>query len=115
MEKELMHVNYIEPSGQFKTVEGEAGASVMSTAKKRGVVGIEAECGGFMSCATCHVYVDPEWIDRVGRAEDLVDDTEDELLEGTVCPRESTSRLSCQIKLDDALDGITVRIPAEQS
>lgn len=96
--------------GDPTTEEADDGDSVMMVAVQNGIDGIIGECGGSLSCATCHVYVDPEWTVRVG---DPGED-EGELLEGTVSPRGPGSRLSCQIELSDALDGLIVEVPAEQ-
>jgi ferredoxin, 2Fe-2S len=104
-------VIYVAPDGTSTTIDGTAGDSVMATAVRNGVPGIIAECGGNCSCATCHVYVDDEFIERVGPPGDL----EDDLLDlGTASERRPTSRLSCQIELTADLDGLTVEIPEEQ-
>ena len=91
------------------TVEGEIGATVMETAVRNGVPGIEAECGGACACATCHVYVDEAWLDKTGdksaMEESMLDFAENV---------EPNSRLSCQIKVSDALDGLIVRLPESQ-
>jgi 2Fe-2S ferredoxin len=86
------------------------GRSLMEAALKAGIDGIAADCGGSLTCATCHVIVDLAWADR------LPAPSADELsmLELTAAPREPTSRLSCQIALDDSLDGLTVRLPITQ-
>lgn len=82
----------------------------METAVKHGVPGIVAECGGGLSCATCHVYVSPKFLDMTGTAEDF----EDEMLDDTISERQSNSRLSCQIRMTDELDGLEVTIAPEQ-
>jgi 2Fe-2S ferredoxin len=82
----------------------------MQTATGAGVPGIVAECGGSAMCATCHVYVDPGWVDRL--PEPLANELE--MLECTASERLPNSRLSCQLKLSAALDGITLRIPEHQ-
>jgi len=81
----------------------------MEVAKANGIPGIDADCGGACSCATCHVYVDANWIDKVGTPSE----NEAELLELVVNP-DDTSRLSCQIVISDDLDGLIVRIPESQ-
>ena len=103
-------VTYINHDGSQTTVEGDVGDSVMSTAVDAGIEGILAECGGGCACATCHCYVDPEWYERVGAPEGI----EEDMLEMTESPREATSRLSCQIELTEALDGLIVRLPESQ-
>jgi 2Fe-2S ferredoxin len=82
----------------------------METATKNGVRGIVAECGGACSCATCHVYVNDEFMDAVGGVNDL----EDDMLDGAMAERKPNSRLSCQIKMTSDLDGLTVRIAPKQ-
>ena len=96
--------------GSERRVGGDVGASVMDTAIGEGVPGIVAECGGALSCATCHVYVDEQWLPRL----DAKDPFEDEMLEGTASERADNSRLSCQIRLSPELDGLRVRIPPTQ-
>jgi 2Fe-2S ferredoxin len=100
-------VNFVNPDGAREPVQGSVGTTIMQTAVARGVDGIVAECGGNLMCATCHVYVDKEWLDQL--PETAVD--EDEMLDETACPREPNSRLSCQLVLDDKLDGIVVALP----
>ena len=107
-------ITYIDPSGTRHDVDAPIGSTVMDTAVKNGVPGIIAECGGFLSCASCHVYVDESWIDRVGRAEDAADETEDEILDGAMAERQPGSRLSCQVTVTDELDGLLVRVSPEQ-
>jgi 2Fe-2S ferredoxin len=104
-------VNFLSSDGSIKnSIDGSDGESVMLTARGGGLTGIVGECGGVLSCATCHVLVDPAWSDRLPeRSED-----EEYLLEGTATPATESSRLSCQILLDPTLDGLTVTIPEEQ-
>ena len=101
-------ITFITPSGQRIVVEATDG-SVMDAAWDNGVDGIDADCGGVCSCATCHVHVDPDWIDRTGRA------AEDEkaLLEFESDVSEC-SRLSCQMEVSEALDGLVVRVAERQ-
>lgn len=103
-------VTYIGPDGTETTLEARDGDSVMETAIKNGVRGIVAECGGACSCATCHVYVQPEFQNLTGSANDL----EDDMLDGAEAERTEHSRLSCQIKMSADLDGLTVRIAPRQ-
>lgn len=98
------------PEGTTHEIETRVGASVMETAVRFGVPGIVAECGGALSCATCHVFVDPGWIERVG----VADDFEDEMLDDAQCERTPSSRLACQIRMTDDLDGLEVTIAPEQ-
>jgi 2Fe-2S ferredoxin len=101
-------LNVITRDGQQLTIEARSGHSVMETLRDGGVDEILALCGGCCSCATCHVHVDPEWIDRVGPP----GADEDDLLD-TSDYRTATSRLSCQIHVGEALDGLTVTIAPE--
>ena len=100
----------ITADGQTHRVAGRRGRSLMQAAVDGGIAAIAGDCGGSLSCATCHVYVEPEW------AESLPEPQADELamLEMTAAPRQATSRLSCQIELDPNLAGLTVRVPATQ-
>ena len=96
--------------GTVRAVDARDGLSVMEIARTEGVPGIVAECGGAAMCATCHVYVEPEWLAKLPP----VSDFEDELLEGTASSREHNSRLSCQLRMNEGLDGLTVNIPSAQ-
>lgn len=100
---------YIGHDGKEHLVEAEAGKSVMQTAVENLVPGIIGDCGGACSCATCHCYVDPEWVGKVQPK----NETEETMLEG-VLNTESNSRLSCQITVKAELDGLVVRLPASQ-
>lgn len=102
-------ITYISHDGQTYAVEGTAGQTVMETAIKHDVPGIVAECGGACSCATCHVYVDKAWREVTGEPSQMEEDMLDFAYE--VRPE---SRLSCQIRITDELDGLVVRIPEHQ-
>ncbi|MCI1047033.1 2Fe-2S iron-sulfur cluster-binding protein [Caballeronia zhejiangensis] len=106
----MTKIHYIEFDGSTHSVDVEDGWSVMKGAVFNGVPGIDAECGGACACATCHVYVDSDWIDRVPSAEQQERDTLEFALEAQV-----GSRLSCQIKVTPELDGLVVRMPEAQS
>ena len=93
--------------GREITLDVAEGTTLMEAATARGVPGIIGECGGSMSCATCHVVVDPAWTERAGTPSAF----EDDMLDITEAGREPTSRLSCQIKMTAALDGIVVSVP----
>jgi 2Fe-2S ferredoxin len=103
-------VTFVAIDGSRRTITATAGDSVMATAVKNGVPGIVGECGGNRSCATCHVYVDEDFLALVGAPNDL----EDDMLDLAVSDRRATSRLSCQITVTEALDGLTVETPKEQ-
>jgi 2Fe-2S ferredoxin len=96
--------------GESESIEGAAGDSVMITAVQHGIDGIVAECGGSLSCATCHVYVKDDWFAKTGPPSD----DESEMLEGAMSEPGPTSRLSCQIELTPDLDGLIVEVPPEQ-
>jgi len=102
-------ITFIEHNGAEHQVDAENGLSVMRAAIDNLVPGIDADCGGECSCATCHVYVDPSWMDKVGQPADR----EESMLDLNP-ERESTSRLSCQIPVTDELDGLVVRVPEFQ-
>jgi 2Fe-2S ferredoxin len=93
--------------GREITLDVAAGVSLMEAATARGVPGIIGECGGSMSCATCHVVVDPAWTDRAGDPSAF----EEDMLDITEAGRHPTSRLSCQIRMTAALDGIVLTVP----
>lgn len=103
-------VVYTAYDGTVTTIEGRPGDSIMETAVRNGVPGIVGECGGSLSCATCHVFVAPETLGIVGGPEDL----EDEMLDGTAVERQEGSRLSCQIKLTQDCE-YHVTTPSEQT
>lgn len=102
-------ITYIEHDGTRRTVNADTGTTVMEAAIRNGVPGIEAECGGACSCATCHVYVDDAWAEKVGKPAPMEEDMLDFAFD--VRP---TSRLSCQIKVTDELDGLVVHTPEQQ-
>ncbi len=106
----MAKITYITHDENSFEVEAANGATVMETAIKNSVPGIEAECGGACACATCHVYVDDAWKETVGSPEAMEEDMLDFAWE--VQPN---SRLSCQIKVSDALDGLIVRVPEKQA
>jgi 2Fe-2S ferredoxin len=105
----MVKITFIDSAGHAREIEAEEGATVMETAVRNAVPEIEAECGGACACATCHVYVDPAWLDKTGKAEPMEEDMLDFAFE--VQPN---SRLSCQIKVRPQLDGLVVRTPARQ-
>jgi 2Fe-2S ferredoxin len=102
-------ITYVAATGEQRTIDTSVGMTVMRAAVANAVPGIDADCGGSCACATCHVYVDPAWFDKLKPA----DPTESDMLE-FVMDREPTSRLSCQIEVTDALDGLVVRTPSSQ-
>jgi 2Fe-2S ferredoxin len=105
----MVKIRFIQHDGSEHVVEGEVGHSVMQTARDNMVAGIIGDCGGNCSCATCHGYVDPAWIDKL----EPQSENEATMLDGTM-HLEGNSRLTCQIKLTPALDGLVVRLPISQ-
>jgi ferredoxin, 2Fe-2S len=103
-------ITFIHPDGKSDHIETSDGESAMQAATRHGIDGILAECGGNAMCATCHVYVDEAWLPRLP----AVADDEDALLDGTATERLPNSRLSCQIMITPALDGLVLRLPARQ-
>lgn len=103
-------ITYIEADGTEHVVDAPEGISAMEAALTNDVPGIDGDCGGQAACATCHVFVDPDWIDRTGRADPEVELPMIELSEGV----QDNSRLACQIKLTSALDGLVLRMPEAQ-
>ena len=106
----MAKITYITSDGAEHVVEAANGTTVMENAVKNSIPGIEAECGGACACATCHVYVDEAWLDVVGAPDIMEEDMLDFAWEGR-----PNSRLSCQIKVTDELDGLIVRIPERQA
>lgn len=106
----MPRVVYVSAAGEQTAVEADDGTSAMRAALISGVRGILADCGGEAACATCHVYVDEQWVEKVG--EPGLD--EDDMLDVTACERSDKSRLSCQIEVTDELDGLVLNLPEEQ-
>jgi 2Fe-2S ferredoxin len=102
-------ITYIEHNGKEHVVDVPAGWTVMEGAVKNRIPGIDADCGGACACATCHVYVDPEWLQKLGPRQDMEDSMLDFALD-----LKSNSRLSCQIRVTPELEGMIVRMPASQ-
>jgi len=105
----MPRIVFIEASGRDYEIEAEVGLSLMENAVRNGIDGIVAECGGACSCATCHVYIDKAWLDKVGAPNAIEQEMLDFAYE--VVPN---SRLSCQISVVDELDGLVVHIPKRQ-
>ena len=102
-------VTYIEHNGKEHQIEVENGLSIMEGAVQNGIPGIDADCGGACACATCHVYVKEEWLDKLPSKED----GEEDMLDMAFEPK-NNSRLSCQLIVSDELDGLEVNIPSKQ-
>ena len=101
---------YVDNQGNSKTINVEKGLSVMEGAIQNNIPGIDADCGGSMACATCHVYVEEKWLDKIPKAEEAEIDMIDMAYE----PKKN-SRLSCQLIVSDELDGLIVTTPEKQT
>ena len=105
----MTKIVYIEHDGTEHAIDVKNGLSVMEGAVKNNIPGIDADCGGACACATCHVYVQGDWLEKTGTRSAMEESMLD-FAEGV----EENSRLSCQIKVSDALDGLVVRMPESQ-
>ena len=103
-------ITYKDFQGNSKTIEVENGLTVMEGAIQNNIPGIDADCGGSMACATCHVYVEEKWLNKIQKAEEAEEDMIDMAFE----PKKN-SRLSCQLIVSDELDGLTVTTPSKQT
>ena len=103
-------ITYQDKNGNSKTVEVETGLTVMEGAIQNDVPGIDADCGGSMACATCHVYVEEKWLNKIQKAEEAEEDMIDMAFE----PKKN-SRLSCQLIVSEELDGLIVTTPSKQT
>jgi ferredoxin, 2Fe-2S len=106
----MPRVVFIQPDGARREVDAPDGVTLMESARQHGIRGIVARCGGACACATCHVYVAPEWLPQLEPREDM----EEGMLESAWEPRPN-SRLSCQIHLSAALEGLEVEVPEQQA
>ena len=105
----MTKITYIEYNGTEHTIDVQNGLTVMEGAVQNDIPGIDADCGGSMACATCHVYVKDEWYNKL----DEKNEGEDDMIDQAYDPKKN-SRLSCQITVSDELDGLTVNIPSKQ-
>ena len=106
----MAKITYIEHNGTSHTVDVQNGLTVMEGAVQNNIPGIDADCGGGMACATCHVYVKEDWFDKINKKSEGEDDMLDQAYE----PKKN-SRLSCQIIVSDDLDGLVVDMPEKQT
>ncbi|MFN8946451.1 MAG: 2Fe-2S iron-sulfur cluster-binding protein [Alphaproteobacteria bacterium] len=105
----MAKIKYIEHDGKEHVIDVQPGTTVMEGAVKNMIPGIDADCGGACACATCHVYVDKAWLGKIQPMQEM-EKTMLDFAEGV----EANSRLSCQIQVTEALDGMTVRMPKSQ-
>ncbi|NBQ29032.1 MAG: 2Fe-2S ferredoxin, partial [Rhodobacteraceae bacterium] len=103
-------ITYIEHNGTEHVVEVANGLTVMEGARDNNIPGIDADCGGACACSTCHVYVHPDWMAKLAPREDM----EEDMLDFAFEPDATRSRLTCQIKVTDDLDGLVVHMPEKQ-
>ena len=106
----MAKITYVEHNGTEHVVEVATGLTVMEGARDNNIPGIEADCGGACACSTCHVYIDSAWLDRVPPKDDL----EDDMLDFAYDTDPVTSRLTCQITVNDQLEGLVVKMPERQ-
>ena len=103
-------ITYVEHGGSEHVVEVSTGLTVMEGARDNNIPGIDADCGGACACSTCHVYVDPYWVGKIPEKEDM----EEDMLDFAFEPKPGQSRLTCQLRVSDNLDGLVVRMPERQ-
>ena len=103
-------ITYIDYKLNSKTIEVDNGLTIMEGAVQNNIPGIDADCGGSMACATCHVYVEESWLNKLPKAEDA----EQDMIDMAYKP-EKNSRLSCQIIVSDEIDGLVVKTPEKQT
>ena len=106
----MAKITYIEHNGTKHEVDVPVGLTVMEGARDNNIPGIEADCGGACACSTCLVYVDPAWVDKLPKRDAM----EDDMLDFAWEPDAARSRLTCQLKVSDALDGLVVQMPEKQ-
>ena len=106
----MAKITYVEHSGKLHTIQVQNGLTVMEGAVQNNIPGIDADCGGSMACATCHVYVKEEWFNKLPKKED----GEEDMLDMAYEPNKF-SRLSCQLTVSDKLEGLVVNLPVKQA
>ncbi|MBU2891028.1 2Fe-2S iron-sulfur cluster-binding protein [Celeribacter halophilus] len=106
----MVKITYVEFDGTEHVVDVPVGRTVMEGARDNGVPGIDADCGGACACSTCHVYVAPEWVEKLP----AMDDMEEDMLDFAYKPDPARSRLTCQIKVTEDIDGLVVNLPEKQ-
>lgn len=106
----MAKITYVEFNGTQHVVDVANGLTVMEGARDNNIPGIEADCGGACACSTCHVYVDPAWVEKLPAKDDM----EEDMLDFAFQPDPQRSRLTCQLKVSEALDGLVVHMPEKQ-
>lgn len=107
----MVNIVFLEEDGSRHEVVAREGESLMEAARNHGIPSIRADCGGSCACSTCHVYVDPAWVDRLPPVEEM----EEDMLEFAWEPDPDVSRLSCQITVKPEMEGLVLRLPKEQA
>jgi len=107
----MVKIRFRNLKGDIRQIDASEGTTVKDAALLGEVAGILGVCGGYANCATCHVYVDEEWLDRLPQ----IEEAEDVMLDGTVSERTALSRLTCQLVLTPDLDGLTMTVPEHQT
>ena len=106
----MVKITYIEFGGTQHVVDVETGLTVMEGAVQNDIQGIDADCGGGMACSTCHVYIDSDWVEKLPEKDPM----EEDMLDFAYEPDPNRSRLTCQVKVTDELDGLIVNMPERQ-
>ncbi len=106
----MAKITYVGRDGREHVIDVASGMTLMEGARDNSIAGIEAECGGACSCSTCHAYVHPDWVARLPQATEM----ERDMLDFAHEPHEERSRLTCQVKVTDALDGLVIYLPERQ-
>jgi 2Fe-2S ferredoxin len=109
-ENGMARITYIEHGGAEHVVDVPNGMTVMEGARDNGIPGIDADCGGACACSTCHVYVRADWVEKLPEKDEM----EQDMLDFAYEPDDVRSRLTCQLKVTDALDGLVVQMPEKQ-
>ncbi|OHV59551.1 2Fe-2S ferredoxin [Mesorhizobium sp. LCM 4576] len=107
----MVNITYVEFDGREHTVSVPKGATLMEGARDNGIPGIEADCGGACSCATCHAYIDPSWVQKLPAKQPM----EADMLDFAYEPDPLRSRLTCQVKVSETLDGLVLHMPERQA
>ncbi|MEM9967784.1 MAG: 2Fe-2S iron-sulfur cluster-binding protein [Pseudomonadota bacterium] len=103
-------ITYVEFGGAEHVIDVPSGLTVMEGARDNNIPGMEGDCGGACACSTCHVYIDPAWVDKLPAKDDM----EEDMLDFAYEPDPNTSRLTCQLKVTDELEGLRVQMPERQ-
>ncbi|MDV4166862.1 2Fe-2S iron-sulfur cluster-binding protein [Rhodovulum sp. FJ3] len=106
----MAKITYVEHNGTEHTVDVASGLTVMEGARDNNIPGIDADCGGACACSTCHAYIAPDWVEKLPAMEAM----EEDMLDFAYQPDPARSRLTCQLKVTDEMDGLVVNLPEKQ-